>query len=117
MTVFKFSSYSDLISPEYKWTTLGTKSINATDLEYTFDTTTVPVTSNATVAKGDLLGIAIAGQDFSPYCHLEYDSSADASKVLYQRGAGQNSWRGLNGKTSILYKRIGKSVKFFTTYA
>ncbi|USW54292.1 Putative glycoside hydrolase, family 43 [Septoria linicola] len=117
LTVYKFSSYNDMIQPEYKWTTLGTISTNATDLKYTFDVATVPVTSNATVKVGDLLGIAMTGQDFSPYCHLEYDASADSKKVLYQRGAGQNSWRGLEGTTSILYKRAGKGVKFFSTYA
>jgi hypothetical protein len=33
-------------------------------------------------------------------------------KLLVQ-GAGQNSWRGLNGKTSVVYERPGKAVKFF----
>ena len=96
---------------------MGTASVNASQLTYVFNTTTVNVTSNATVAAGDLLGLAIAGQDFAPYCHLEYDTGNDRSRVLYQRGAGQNSWRGLAGRTSIVYERLGKSVKFFANYA
>ncbi|KAF7195196.1 hypothetical protein HII31_03402, partial [Pseudocercospora fuligena] len=108
LTVFKFSSYSDLLAPEYKWTAMGTKSVNATDLSYFFDTVKVDVTSNATVKAGDYLGLAIAGQDFTPYCHLEY-ANGDASKVLYQRGAGQNSWRGDNKVMSkpTLHDRLG----------
>jgi len=59
----------------------------------------------------------MTGPDFAPYCHLEFDTGSNTSFVLYQRGAGQNSWRGLNGKTSPVYERVGKSVKFFATYA
>ena len=117
LTVFKFTNYNDLIMPEYKWTTLGSASLNATQLSYTFDTATIPVTSNSTVKAGDLLGLAIVGQDFAPYCHLEYDATGDQSRVLYQRGAGQNSWRGLKGRTSPLYKRDGKGVKVFANYS
>lgn len=73
-------------------------------------------TGNATVALGDLLGLAIAGQDFTPYCHLEYDVDSRSGVVLYQRGAGQNSWRGLKGNTSPVYVREGKGVKFFVEY-
>lgn len=116
LAVFKFSSYSDLFAPEYKWTTLGAANINSTYLSYVFNTTTIPVTSNATVQQGDYLGLAITGQDFTPYCHLEYQND-DESKVLYQRGAGQNSWRGLQGKTGPVYERVGKGVKFFVNYA
>lgn len=86
-------------------------------MTYVFDTAVVNVTQNATVAKGDLLGLALTGADFAPYCHLEYPTSAQSSQVLLQRGAGQNSWRGKAGRTSILYKRVGKSVKFFANYA
>lgn len=120
LTFFKFSSYADLINPEYKWTTLGSTSINSTYLSYVFNTTTVPVTANtgnATVQAGDMLGLAIAGQDFTPYCHLEYDVDEGKGVVLFQRGAGQNSWRGLKGNTSPVYVREGKGVKFFVEYA
>ncbi|KAK4574517.1 hypothetical protein LTR86_001358 [Recurvomyces mirabilis] len=122
LTIFKFSSYADLISPEYKYTTLGTAPYNATSLSFVFNTTSIPITSNATVSAGDLLGLSITGSDFAPYCHLEYEttnstgSSASAFR-LYQRGAGQNSWRGLQGKTSPVYERVGRSVKLFVTYA
>lgn len=86
-----------------------------------FDTTSVPITSNATVQEGDLLGLAISrpsrgGQDYAPYCHLEYDIEAGETSVLYQRGAAQNSWRGLKGDRSPVYERKGKSVKFFASY-
>jgi len=101
----------------YKWTTLGSASYNASQLTYVFDTAIVNVTQNATVTKGDLLGMALTGADFAPYCHLEYPTSAQCSEVLLQRGVGQNSWRGLAGRNSILYKRVGKSLKFFANYA
>jgi len=105
-----------LMPLRYKWTTLGSASFNASQLSYVFNTATVPVTHNATVHAGQLLGVALSGQDFAPYCHLEYTTGASSSAKLYQRGAGQNSWRGLNGKTSIVYARGGKSLKFFVDY-
>jgi len=108
---------TDCIAPRYKWTTLGTASYNSTDLSFVFNTTSVPVTTNATVAAGDLLGLAITGSDFAPYCHLEHETAANSTFKLYQRGAGQNSWRGLQGRTSPVYERVGKSVKLFATYA
>ncbi|CAJ2500892.1 Uu.00g037450.m01.CDS01 [Anthostomella pinea] len=118
LTVFKFDSYADLIAPEYKYTAMGNVSYTGSTLSFVFNTTSVPITSNATVGKGDLLGLAITGPDFAPYCHLEYDTAKNSSDfVLYQRGAGQNSWRGLQGKTSVVYERVGKSVKMFATYA
>ena len=95
---------------------MGTASYNTTNLDFVFDNATVAITTNATVKAGDHLGISIAGQDFAPYCHLEYNTAPGSSTKLLQRGGGQNSWRGLNGKTSIVYERIGKSVKFFVTY-
>ncbi|EME38324.1 glycoside hydrolase family 43 protein [Dothistroma septosporum NZE10] len=117
LTVFKFDSYDDLIAPRYKWNTLGSVSYNATALSYTFDTTSVPITSNSTIKAGDLLGLAITGSDFAPYCHLEYNHSGDASRILFQRGAGQSSWRGPEGRTSPVYKREGRGVKVFSVYA
>ncbi|KAK5124275.1 hypothetical protein LTR85_001978 [Meristemomyces frigidus] len=116
-TVFKFASLADIVAPEYKWTALGTASYNASELSYVFNTTSVSITSNATVTAGDLLGISMTGADFAPYCHLEYDVGRHSGFKLFQRGAGQNSWRGLKGKTSPIYERIGKSVKLFATYA
>ncbi|EMD00452.1 hypothetical protein BAUCODRAFT_152944 [Baudoinia panamericana UAMH 10762] len=143
LTVFRFDSYSDLIAPEYKYTTMGTATFNRTSLSYVFDVANVPVTSNATVQQGDLLGLAISGADFVPYCHLEYSTGTGASSSsgptgwghgpqgswggssfspsgtyrLFQQGVGQNSWRGLQGTISPIYERLGKSVKFFVTYA
>ncbi|KAK4550273.1 hypothetical protein LTR36_003240 [Oleoguttula mirabilis] len=117
LTVFKFASLADLVAPEYKWTALGTASYNASELSFVFNTTSVPITSNATVSAGDLLGLSISGSDFAPYCHLEFDVGEQSGFKLLQRGAGQNSLRGLKGKTSPVYERIGKSVKFFATYA
>lgn len=116
LTVFKFDSYADLVSPEYKYQIIGSASYNATQLSYVFNVTEVPVTANATVSKGDLLGLAISGSDFAPYCHIEFDTGGDSTYLLYQRGSGQNSWRGLQGKTSPVYQRVGRSVKFFVSY-
>lgn len=112
---------ADGVLHRFKWTTLGSTSTNSTDLSFVFNTTTVPVTSNATVQKGDLLGLAISrpsrgGQDYAPYCHLEYEIGPAETSVLYQRGAAQNSWRGLKGNTSPVYERQGKGVKFFVNY-
>lgn len=96
LNVFKLSSLSDLVSLEYKCTLLGTASYNASDLSYVFNATSVY--TNITVTKGDWLGLSIAGADFAPYCHLEYDVGSEGDgKVLLQQGAGQNSWRGLQG--------------------
>lgn len=131
LTVFKFSSLADLVSPGYKYTTLGTAIYDPSNLTYVFDTAMVG-NMNATVSEGDNLGIglvpgnlgvSIYGIDFVPYCHLEYDTAAYPGGLnggsppgpLLQQGAGQNSFRGLDGKTSAVYERVGKGLKFFAT--
>jgi hypothetical protein len=84
----------------------------------------VPV--DAKVAEGDMLGFSISedtGIGFStgnliPYCHLEYETSSkgmDDGTVLLEQGSGQNSPRGLDGRTSPVQVRKGKAVKFFST--
>jgi hypothetical protein len=90
------------------------------ELSFAFSTVTVPV--NAKVAAGDLLGFWVTGSDFAPYCHMEYDTKIFAGGIggkapgkLFVQGAGQNSWRGIDGKTSPIYERPGKGVKFFAT--
>lgn len=118
LTVFKFSNYTALLAPEYVWTSLGSASFAANQTSYVFDTVSVPVTHNATVQKGDLLGLAISGADFSPWCHLEYDTAgAQRGFRLFQQGQGQYSFRGPTGMQSPVYERMSKSVKFFATYA
>jgi hypothetical protein len=117
LTVFKLSSVTDLFTPSFKWTPLGSASFSANQTSYTFDTVTVPVTTNTTVSKGDLLGLSISGADYSPWCHLEYDTEEKCGFRLFQQGNGQYSWRGLQGKNPPVYERLGKSVKFFATYA
>lgn len=96
---------------------MGTASYNASQLSFVFNTTSVSITTNATVSAGDMLGISITGADFAPYCHLEYDVGSNSGFTLFQRGAGQNSPRGLRGQISPIYERPGKSVKLFATYA
>ena len=116
LNVFKFGEISDLIGPEYKYTLLGSASVNQTYLSFVFNTTSVY--TNETVAAGDHLGLSIAGADFAPYCHLEYDDvvgPAPSDRALLQQGGGQNSWRGLSGNKSPIYERVGKGVKFFAT--
>lgn len=116
LTVFKFGSHNDLFTPGYKWRAIGTASFNASQTSYAFDTVSVPVVTNATVHKGELLGLAISGQDFSPWCHLEYSTGGNSSFRLFQQGSGQYSLRGLNGKGAPVYERIGKSIKFSSSY-
>ena len=115
LNVFKFSALSALEAPQYRWTELGnaTYYANSSSLSYVFDTASIfPIGAN--VSKGDKLGIQVAGADFAPYCHLEYDLSGNGTDIeLLQQGQGQNSWRGLNGQTSIVYSREGKGLKFF----
>lgn len=113
LNVFKFSNISALTMPNYKWTELGNATYNSTQLSYVFGTASVSL--SAAVTKGDMLGVQVAGADFAPYCHLEYDVGSAQGQVLLQQGAGQNSWRGLNGRTSVVYERIGKGLKFFAT--
>jgi hypothetical protein len=70
------------------------------------------------VRAGDHLGFSISGSDFAPYCHLEYDTkrypgdSKGQTPRLFAQGAGQNSWRGIDGKTSVVYEREGRGIKF-----
>jgi hypothetical protein len=100
----------------YKYTLLGTQTLNATYISFVFNTTSVPTNASLSqVSKGDHLGFSISGQDIAPYCHLEYDTPAHSSHVLLEQGAGQNSWRGLSGKVSPVSVRQGKGIKFFAT--
>ena len=118
LTVFNgLSSYSDIVAPSFTWKALGSASYTPGNLTYVFDKATVQLTAPVSVKKGDILGLAITGADYSPYCHLEFDNTGMSQYKLFQRGAGQNSWRGLTGKTSVVYERIGKSVKFEADYA
>jgi hypothetical protein len=112
--VFKFSNITELLSAEYKYTLLGTSTINSTELSYVFNTTSV--LTNANVTAGDRLGFSIAGSDYAPYCHLEYDLESGSDHMLYQQGVGQTSPRGMDGKTGPLKLRTGKGIKFFTTF-
>ena len=89
LNVFKFGELSDLIGPEYKYTFHGSASTNQTYLSFVFNTTSVY--TNKTVSAGDHLGLSIAGLDFAPYCHLEYDVGSSSDHVLLQQGSGQNS--------------------------
>jgi hypothetical protein len=91
----------------------------SSELSFAFGAVTVPKI-NAEVKEGDYLAIAISGSDFSPYCHMEYDTRAHPSGLggqapgkLFVQGVGQNSWRGIYGNTSVIYEREGKGVKFF----
>jgi len=102
----------------YKYTVIGTQSYNATNVTYVFDTLSISTNASLSqVTKGDYLGFSITSQDISPYCHLEYDTPAKSTHLLLQQGAGQNSWRGLAGKTSPVTVREGKGIKFFADIA
>jgi hypothetical protein len=81
------------------------------------------------VTAGDNLGISfgnyyangefIAGGYLSPYCHLEYnlttgrDASQTGAMVLLEQGAGQNSARVLDRKTSPVIPRAQRGMKFY----
>ena len=112
-----------LNTASYRYTQLASKVISPTDknLTFAFDAVTISnITANVQV--GDHLGFSITGPDFSPYCHLEYDTQKFPGGIghqkvgkLFAQGMGQNSWRGLQGKTSVVYERVGKAIKFFAT--
>jgi hypothetical protein len=83
----------------------------------------VSIYLNAAVKQGDMLGFSfgnyypsgefISGGDLSPYCHLEYPTNGTA-QILLEQGAGQNSARGIDGKTSPVVPRTGKGMKFYS---
>jgi hypothetical protein len=115
-------SSGKLILPlySYRYEQLGARTIlpASKDLSFAFNTVTVSNIS-AAVRTGDLLGFSISGPDLAPYCHLEYDtktypgvSKSQTPLRLFVQGAGQNSWRGIDGKISVVYEREGKGVKF-----
>ena len=85
--------------------------MSSASLSSTFNTANIAL--NATVKKSDKLGFSIEGQDTVPYCHLEF-TNTDSNKILYQKSYSQNSWRGNDGKTNVVYERIKKGIKFFT---
>jgi hypothetical protein len=92
---------------------------NSTDLSFAFGTVIIS-NLNTAVTAGDYLGFSITGSDFAPYCHLEYDTKKYPGGIkgqgpgkLFVQGAGQNSWRGIDGKSSVVYEREGKGIKFF----
>ncbi|KAK4169644.1 glycosyl hydrolase [Cladorrhinum sp. PSN259] len=123
IVVFRFSTVSELMSPGYKYTVLGQTTVAASDMSYSFNTTSVLL--NVTVKEGDMLGFSIGeaftggfntGNNFTPYCHLEY-STADAASgmVLIQQGSGQTSPRGImqDGRpVPPIEIRKGRGIKF-----
>jgi hypothetical protein len=125
VTVFKFSTVEELLSPGHKYTVLGQSIISASNMSYTFNTTSVLL--NATVNKGDMLGFSIGefsssfsfttGGNFMPYCHLEYNTTASntTQMVLVQQGSGQTSPRGLSADgrpVPPVEVRSGRGIKF-----
>lgn len=101
---------------------MGTGSFYPNQTSYTFDSIDIPISSNATVSKGDLLGLSfgadlVYGAEFASWCHLEYETAENSTFKLFQQGGGQYSWRGLQGNTAPVYERVGKSVKMLATYA
>jgi hypothetical protein len=119
--VFKFSNLNDLISPGYKWTLINSTTFTRAQIPVTLGV--ISVILNTPVQKGDMLGISygntyaggmfIAGGDTVPYCHLEYPTNS-TTQVLFEQGAGQNSPRGMDGKTSVVVPRAGKGMKFYS---
>lgn len=119
LTVFNFTSYAQLTQPGYKYGTLGSATFNASQLGYTFGQATVATTSGIHVTKGQLLGVQVSGADFSPWCVLSYNTTGNNAGGFRQfvQGNGQNSWRGLAGKRSVVYERFGSSIKVLANYA
>lgn len=111
-----FTSATELVSPGFKYNTLGAASYEAANLTWVYDTATVTLDTPVAVTEGEMLGISLAGADYAPYCHLEFDNSEYPQFQLFQQGQGQYSRRGLQGQKSPVYERIGKSLKFFATY-
>lgn len=119
----------DIISLcSYKFEELGSATFNASQIGTSFKAMAVPL--NATVTQGDQLGFYIGepaaasaegSLNLIPYCHLECNigapngSETPAGQVAFQQGAGQNSFRGLDGTTSPIQERTSKGIKFFTT--
>jgi Glycosyl hydrolases family 43 len=117
LKVFSFTSLDDLVSPGYKYKTLGSATKFSGQLSYVFNSTFVTNMKDAKITKGQRLGISITAMDYAPFCHLEY-SLTDEEKgthVLFEQGQGQNSWRGADGKTSPVTERVGKGIKFLAT--
>jgi hypothetical protein len=68
ITVFKLSTVEELLGPNYKYTVLGQAILAASDMSYSFNTSSVML--NATVRKGDMLGFSI-GENF-PGAYNDY---------------------------------------------
>ncbi|POS79447.1 glycosyl hydrolase family 43 protein [Diaporthe helianthi] len=126
--VFRFSSVADLQAPSYKFEELGSATFNSSEIGTSFKA--MSISTNTTVAQGDLLGFYIADPaaasaegslNLIPYCHLEYNIGANngsetpAGQLAFEQAAGQNSFRGLDGTTSSVQQRTGKGIKFFAT--
>ncbi|KAE9371196.1 glycoside hydrolase family 43 protein [Stipitochalara longipes BDJ] len=119
--VFKFSNLDDFVAPGYKWTLLNSTVITRAQTATVFNV--VSIYLNTAVKQGDMLGISygnnypsgqfIAGGDTVPYCHLEYHTNS-TTQVLFEQGAGQTSPRGLDGKTSVVVRREGRGIKFYS---
>lgn len=108
---------------------LGSAEFSSAQIGPSFKAMSVPL--NATVAAGDQLGFYIAevtpagaprgGNSLVPYCHLEYNTgatngpAAPEGQIIFQQGAGQNSWRGLQMSLSPVQERTAKGIKFFTS--
>lgn len=111
LTVFRFQNVSQLQSPHFIWETLGTAAYTSANLTQALENRSV--LPNATVKKGDHLGLAIItprGGD-TPFCYLQTQQSSSSHVLLYN-GANQVSYRGAQGKTSPVKILQGQELKW-----
>lgn len=122
LTLFRYPNNSALISPHFVWETLSTTSIPPSELSQAFEVVTI--SSNATVAKGDRLGLAVVSGgrsgSLTPLCVLmkegqgmfEAGTVPGGERNLFGNGVGQVSFRGAKGDVSPVGV-LGGEVKWF----
>lgn len=116
ITIFRYSNNTNFFTPRYIWETLATYNLVPGETSQAFEAIHVPV--NASVSKGDRLGIALVGASVTQFCTLittsgnEYDVHT-STRTLFAIGANQVSYRGPDGKTPPVQVMVGKQIKWY----
>lgn len=116
ITVFRYTNNTNFFTPRFVWDTLSTFTLVPGDVSQSLAVVRVPV--NATVSKGDRLGMAIVTTSDTPLCTFVETSDCDfdvetSTRTLFAIGANQVSYRGKNGTTPPVVVLAGQQLKWY----
>lgn len=117
ITLFRYQNNTNFFTPRFVWETLATSIFTPAQISSSFQVLRLP--SNAAVATGDRLGLAITTMSVTPLCRLAKVGNnvmfnVDTStRTLFANGPGQVSLRGKRGNKSPVVVLAGEELKWY----